>query len=62
MLKKLHFYVQKRRFKSVYRPLNIHFLYNFDAFIAHSRLNSLLQWLIDMRKCRTISPDAPTYK
>ena len=40
-----------------YRPLNIHFLYYFDAFIAHSRLNSPLQCLIDMRKCRTISPD-----
>ena len=34
------------------------FFYYYAAFLAHSCLISALQWLIDTRKCPTISPDA----
>ena len=35
----------------------VRFLYYYAAFLAHSCLTSPPQWLIDMRKCPTISPD-----
>ena len=38
------------------------FLYYYGAFFAHSCLISPPQWLIDMRKCPTISPDDLTFE
>ena len=38
-------------------PQIVRFLYYYAAFLAHSCLISPPQWLIDMRKCSSISPD-----